>query len=325
MRRTHVVTLIALLCLVALGLGTGSRAAWSEPAKSFPTRQLTYLVCFDPGGQSDREARRQAPLLEKFLGQKVIIDYKIGGGGALGWRVLTKAKPDGYTFAGFNIPHVILQPLQQDVGYKTEEIVPLFLFHKTPLALAVLETSPFKTLKDLIEHAKKNPYLVSVGGSGAYTGYHMATLRFEKLIGSKLTYVPYTGAAPQMTSFLGGHLVAVFGASDDLTRYRDKVRILGFATDKRFPGFPEAPTLKEQGIDMVEGVDRGVAVPPGTTPDVIKKLEAAFMDIASKPEFQEEQRKNGFIPLAIGHEEGKEYLKKMTALYTEIFAEVKKR
>jgi tripartite-type tricarboxylate transporter receptor subunit TctC len=325
MKRTHVVTPIALLCLVALGLGMGSRAAWSEPAKAFPTRQITYLVCFDPGGQSDREARRQSPLLEKFLGQKVIIDYKIGGGGALGWRVLTKAKPDGYTFAGFNIPHVILQPLQQDVGYKTEQIVPLFIFHKTPLALAVLETSPFKTLKDLIDHAKKNPYLVSVGGSGAYTGYHMATLRFEKLIGAKLTYVPYTGAAPQMTSFLGGHLVAVFGASDDLTRYRDKVRILGFATDKRFPGFPEAPTLREQGIDMVEGVDRGVAVPPNTPPDVIQKLEAAFMDIARRPEFQEEQRKNGFVPLAIGHEEGKDYLKKMTALYTEIFAEVKKK
>jgi tripartite-type tricarboxylate transporter receptor subunit TctC len=325
MKRTHVVTLIALLGLVALGLGMGSRAAWSDPAKAFPIRQITYMVCFDPGGQSDREARRQAPLLEKFLGQKVIIDYKIGGGGALGWRALTKAKPDGYTFAGFNIPHVILQPLQQDVGYKTEEIVPLFIFHKTPLALAVLETSPFKTLKDLIDHAKKNPYLVSVGGSGAYTGYHMATLRFEKLIGAKLTYVPYTGAAPQMTSFLGGHLVAVFGASDDLTRYRDKVRILGFATDKRFPGFPEAPTLKEQGIDMVEGVDRGVAVPPNTPPDVIKKLEAAFMNIASKPDFQEEQRKNGFIPLVIGHEEGKDYLRKMTALYTEIFAEVKKK
>src|SRR3990172_1128217 len=325
MRRTHVVTLIALLCLVGLNLGTGSRIAWSEESKSFPTRQLTYIVCFDPGGQSDREARRQTPLLEKFLGQKVIIDYKIGGGGALGWRELRKAKPDGYTLAGFNIPHVILQPLQQDVGYKTEQIVPLFIFHKTPLALAVLETSPFKTLKDLVDHAKKNPYLVSVGGSGAYTGYHMATLRFEKLIGTRLTYVPYTGAAPQMTSFLGGHLVAVFGASDDLTRYRDKVRILGFATEKRFPGFPEAPTLKEQGIDMVEGVDRGVAVPPGTPPDVIKKLEAAFMDIARRPEFQEEQRKNGFIPLAIGHEEGKEYLKRMTALYTEIFAEVKKR
>jgi len=323
MKRLHAVAGIALLCLVALCIGAGVRSAWSE-VKPFPSHQITYMVCFDPGGQSDREARRQAPLLEKFLGQKVIIDYKIGGGGALGWRELTKAKPDGYTMAGFNIPHVILQPLQQDVGYKTEQIVPVFIFHKTPLALAVLATSPYKTLKDLIDHAKKNPYLVSVGGSGAYTGYHMATLRFEKMIGTRLTYVPYTGAAPQMTSFLGGHIVAVFGASDDLTRYRDKIRVLGFATEKRFPGFPDVPTLKEQGFDMVEGVDRGIAVPPNTPANVIKTLEAAFYDIASKPAFQEEQRKNGFIPLAIGHEEGKEYMKNMTALYTELARGLKK-
>ncbi len=325
MKRAHVVAGVALLGLAALCVGGGARHAWSEQEKSFPTRQITYMVCFDPGGQSDREARRQAPLLEKFLGQKVIIDYKIGGGGALGWRELSKAKPDGYTIAGFNIPHVILQPLQQEVGYKTEQIVPVFIFHKTPLALAVLETSPFKTCKDLIEHAKKNPGAVTVGGSGSFTGYHMATLRFEKLSGTKLTYVPFTGAAPQMTAFLGGHVLAVFGASDDLTRYRDKVRVLGFATEKRFPGFPDIPTLKELGVDMVEGVDRGVAVPPNTPSHVIQKLEAAFFDIASKPEFQEEQRKGGFVPLVIGHEEAKAYMKKMTALYTELAAGLKKK
>jgi tripartite-type tricarboxylate transporter receptor subunit TctC len=144
------------------------------------------------------------------------------------------------------------------------------------------------------------------------------------MIGTRLTYVPYTGAAPQMTSFLGGHIVAVFGASDDLTRYRDKIRVLGFATEKRFPGFPDVPTLKEQGFDMVEGIDRGIAVPPNTPANVIKTLEAAFYNIASKPEFQEEQRKNGFIPLAIGHEEGKEYMKQMTALYTELTKGLKK-
>ena len=323
MKRTHALAGIALLFLAALCFGAGVRSAWSE-VKPYPGHQITYMVCFDPGGQSDREARRQQPLLEKILGQKVVIDYKIGGGGALGWRTLTKSKPDGYTMAGFNIPHVILQPLQQDVGYKTDQIVPVFIFHKTPLALAVLETSPFKTLKDLIDHAKKNPYLVSVGGSGAYTGYHMATLRFEKMIGTKLTYVPYTGAAPQMTSFLGGHITAVFGASDDLTRYRDKIRVLGFATEKRFPGFPDVPTLKEQGFDMVEGVDRGIAVPPNTPASVIKTLESAFMDIAKRPDFQEEQRKGGFIPLAMGHEEVKEYMKKMTELYTELAQGLKK-
>lgn len=324
MKNVLVGAAIVLSGLAAVCIAPGSRPAWSQQEKPYPTRPITYLVCFDPGGQSDREARRQQPKLEKFLGQKVTIDYKIGGGGALGWRELTKAKPDGYTIAGFNIPHVILQPLQQDVGYKTDQIVPVFIFHKTPLALAVLNTSPYKTYKELIDYAKKNPGAVSVGGSGSFSGYHMATLRLEKLSGAKLTYVPFTGAAPQMTAFLGGHVVAVFGASDDLTRYRDKVRVLGFATEKRFPGFPDAPTLKELGVDMVEGVDRGIAVPPNTPPHVIKKLEAAFMDIASKPEFQEEQRKGGFVPLAIGHEEAKAYLKKMTAFYTELAKGVKK-
>ncbi len=324
MKRYQVVTGVALLGLFVLGAAWGSRSAWSQE-KPYPTRQITYMVCFDPGGQSDREARRQQPLLEKILGQKVIIDYKVGGGGALGWREITKAKADGYTVAGFNIPHVILQPLQQDVGYKMEQINPVFIFHSTPLAIAVLENSPYKTLQDLIDFAKKNPGAVSVGGSGSFTGYHMATLRFEKLTGTKLTYVPYTGAAPQMTSFLGGHVTAVFGASDDLTRFRDKLRVLGFATDKRFPGFKDVKTLKEQGIDMVEEVFRGVAVPPNTPPNVIKTLEAAFMNIATRPEFQEEQRKGGFVPQAMGHEETKAYMKKMTAIYTELAAGLKKK
>jgi tripartite-type tricarboxylate transporter receptor subunit TctC len=323
MKRRHALAGIALLSLSALCVGAGVRPAWTEE-KPYPTRQINYLVCFDPGGQSDREARRQQPLLEKVLGQKVIIDYKIGGGGALGWRELTKAKPDGYTIAGFNIPHVILQPLQQEVGYKTEQIVPVFVFHKTPLALAVLETSPYKTVKDLVEYAKKKPGAVSVGGSGSFSGYHMATLRFEKLSGTKLTYIPFTGAAPQMTSFLGGHVEAVFGASDDLTRYRDKVRVLGFATEERFPGFPDVPTLKEQGFDMVEGVDRGIAVPPNTPANVIKTLESAFMDIAKRPEFQEEQRKGGFVPLAMGHDDVVAYIKSRTAFYAELAKGMKK-
>ncbi|MCE5333975.1 MAG: tripartite tricarboxylate transporter substrate binding protein [Desulfobacteraceae bacterium] len=292
--------------------------------KPFPTRQVNYVVCFDPGGQSDRGARIYQPHLEKVLGQKVIVDYKVGGGGALGWRELARSKPDGYTFAGFNIPHIILQPLQQEVGYKTEQIVPVMIFQRTPLGLAVLNTSPIKTLQDFIEFAKKNPGSVTVGGSGSFSGYHMATLRLEKLIGAKLTYVPFTGSAPQMTSFLGGHVTAVFGASDDLTIHRDKLRVIGFAMDERFPGFPDAPTLKEQGIDMAEAVDRGVAVPPGTPEPVIRKLESALIQVAKMPEIQAEMTRQGFIPMAMGHDECKAYVQKMTAIYKDLAAGIKK-
>jgi len=323
MKRTLLAIVVVFSALAVLSSGWGVSPAWSDD--KFPTRQLTYVVCFDPGGQSDREARRQQPLLEKGFGQNVIIDYKIGGGGALGWRELVKTRPDGYTFAGFNIPHVILQPLQQNVGYKTDQIVPVILFHSTPLALAVPLNSPFKTAKELIEYAKKNPGTVTIGGSASFSGYHMAVLRLEKLTGTKITYVPFTGSAPQMTAFLGGHLTAIMAASDDVTRFRDKMRVLGFATEKPFFKFPKDPTLRSLGIDLVEGVDRGVAVPPGTPIEVIKKLESVFLAIARSKEFQEEQMKNGFLPLSMGHVEATAYLKAKTAVYTELAQEIMKK
>jgi tripartite-type tricarboxylate transporter receptor subunit TctC len=317
-------TILTILAVVILGSWLGQQQAWAQKEKPYPTRQISYLICFDPGGQSDRVARLQQPHLDKLLGQKVIIDYKVGGGGALGWRELVRGKPDGYLMAGFNIPHTILQPLQQEVGYKTEQINPICLFQRTPLALAVLNTSPYKTLQEFVDFGKKNPGALTIGGSGTFSGYHMAALRFEKLSGVKVTYVPFTGSAPQMTAFLGGHLAAVFGASDDLTRFRDKLRVLGFATDARFPEFPDAPTLKEQGIDMAEAVDRGSAVPPNTPDYIVKKLEAAFVETAKRPEVVAEMKKQGFVPIAMGHQESKAYLDKMTAIYKELASGIKK-
>lgn len=171
-------------------------------------------------------------------GQKILIDYKAGGGGALGRRELVKSRPDGYLMAGINIPHIILQPLQQEVGYKTEQIVPISLFQRTILALAVLNTSQFKTLEQFIDCAKKSPGALTAGGAGTFSGPHMASLRFEKLASAKITYVPLTGAAPQTMAFLGGHTAAAFANSDDLLRYKDTVRVLAFASEARSPMAP---------------------------------------------------------------------------------------
>lgn len=316
-------TVFIIPAVVVLGIWFAQPEAWTQKQTRYPTRQISYLICFDPGGQSDRVARLQQPHLERILKQKIIIDYKVGGGGALGWRALVRAKPDGYLMAGFNIPHTILQPLQQEVGYETDQINPVCLFQRTPLGLAVLNTSPYKTLQEFIDFGKKNPGALTVGGSGTFSGYHMAALRFEKLSGVKLTYVPFTGSAPQMTAFLGGHLAAIFGASDDLTRFQSKLRVLGYATETRFPGFSRTPTLKEQGINMEEAIDRGSAVPPKTPASIIKKLEAAFLEAARHPGVVGEMKRQGFIPIAMGHQESNSYLDKMTALYTELAAGLK--
>jgi len=311
--------LVAILVFSLLAIQSG----WCQ-SSAYPKRQVTYLVTFDPGGQSDVEARRQQPHLTRILGQQVIIDYKVGGGGAIGWRELVKGKPDGYLFAGFNIPHTILQPLQQDVGYKTEQLVPVALFQRTPLGLAVPDGSPYKTLKEFVAAAKKEPGKLTIGGSSFFSGAHFAAMLLDKLADIKVSYVPFTGAAPQITALLGGHTDAGMSFSNDLVRFKDKLRILAMATEERFPDFPDVPTFKELGYDIVEAVDRGVIVPPKTPKEVIDKLEAAFLEISKNPEIQAEMKKQGFIPISMGASESKTYLDKLTARYKAMFEEIKK-
>jgi tripartite-type tricarboxylate transporter receptor subunit TctC len=317
-------TALSAAIAVVLIAGLFCNVCRAQQEKPFPTRQITYTICFDPGGQSDRVARMQQPHLSKLFKQKVIIDYKVGGGGALGWKELARSKPDGYNVAGFNVPHIILQPMQQEVGYKTEQIVPIVLFQRTPLALTVLKTSNIKTLQEFIDQAKKNPGKMTIGGSGTFSGYHMASLRFEKMAGTKVTYVPFTGTAPQMTAFLGGHIDAIFGTSDDLTRYKDKVRVFAFATDRRFTEFPDVPTFKELKYDFIEVVDRGVACPPKTPEYIMKKLEAVFLEASRLPEIQSQMKRDGFIPISMGIEESKAYIVRMTQVYKELVARLKK-
>jgi tripartite-type tricarboxylate transporter receptor subunit TctC len=322
MRRSKWSLLTILVVSVALIAGPGTSASAQE--KPYPTKSVTYLVTFDPGGQSDREARRQQPILEKILGQKVIVDYKVGGGGALGWSELVRSQPDGYLMAGINIPHIILQPMQQQTGYTTDQIVPVALFQRTPLALAVLKTSPYKDIKEFIAAAKDKSGDISIGGSGTFSGHHVATLRLQKMAGTKFNYVPFTGAAPQITAFLGGHVNAIFGNSDDLVKHADSIRVLAVAADARFFGFPETPTFKESGFDLVESIDRGIGLPPKTPDYIVKKLEAAFLQIAKDPAIQEQMKKEGFVPLAIGHQESRAYIEKMTGIYRDIVKDIKK-
>lgn len=321
MHRSKGFFLTALVVSLALTAALGISASAQD---KYPTKSITYLTTFNPGGQSDREARRQQPLLEEILGQKVLVDYKVGGGGALGWTELVRAKPDGYLICGINIPHIIIQPLQQETGYKTEEIVPVSIFQRTPLALAVLKESPYKDLKELLAAAKAKPGEISIGGSGTFSGHHIATLRLQKMAGAKFNYVPFTGAAPQITAFLGGHVNAIFGNSDDLVKHSDNIRVLGTADDQRFFGFPDAPTFKESGIDLVESIDRGIGLPPKTPEPIIQKLEAAFLKIAKDPAIQEQMKKEGFVPLAMGHAESKAHIAKMTAVYKDVLKEIKK-
>ena len=221
-------------------------------AADFPKGPISYIIAFNPGGQSDVEARLQQPYLEKILGVPIVVNYMPGAGGALAWTKFAQAKPDGYSVCGINIPHIILQPLsQKDAAFRTEDLKPLCLFESTPIGLAVKKDSKINSLKDFIEFARANPGKVTVGISGKLSGHHMASLQFEKMINAKLTLVTFTGAAPQVTALLGGHVEAIWGNSSDLVSYGDQMKILAIGTEKRMDSSAQCPNVPGAGDEVL--------------------------------------------------------------------------
>ena len=317
MRLTRVLVSVVILGLVALVFGQVVAAA------GFPEKPITYMICFDPGGESDITARLQQKYLEEVLKAKVVITYKVGGGGAVGWSELIRSKPDGYTIAGDNLPHTILQPMQRgDAGYTTEQLKRVYCFESTPCALVVKKDSPFKTLDDFIAFAKKNPGAVTLGGSGSWTANHLGTIELEKAAGVKLTYIPFTGSGSATPALLGGHVTGLMTYTTMAAQQLDKFRILAVAAPKRSAVFPDAPTFQELGYDIVEGAYRGVSVPPNTPENIVKIIADAFEKVNKNPEFAKKMAELAFDLEFMGPAEYTKFIQTRKAYYTDLLKDM---
>ena len=292
------------------------------PAADFPKGPITYIIPFNAGGQSDVEARLQQPYLEKILGVPIVVNYMPGAGGGLAWTKFAQAKPDGYSVCGINIPHIILQPLsQKDVAFQTEELKPLCIFESTPIGLAVKKESKINSVKEFIEFARANPNKITVGMSGKFSGHHMASLLFMKMTDIKLTLVTFTGAAPQVTALLGGHVEAIWGNSSDLVSQASQMKILAIGTEKRMSVLPNIPTFQELGYKFYPRIDRGVAVPKNTPADITAKLEKAFLDTVNKEEYQAKITSTKFVPLILNDKQTIKYIQTKTKVIKKLLAE----
>jgi tripartite-type tricarboxylate transporter receptor subunit TctC len=312
--KRFVAGLMSVLLLVAVFgvLGSAAEAA-------YPERPITYIIAFNPGGESDITARTQQPYLEKILGTQVIVTYKAGGGGAVAWSEVPRMKPDGYTIVGHNIPHIILQPLQRkNSGYKTSDLKTVCWFQATPNMLVVPVDSQFKTLEDFVKYAKEHPGEITLGGSGSYSANHLGVVEFNEAAGIKTVYVPFSGSGAAVPAFLGGHVTGLMTYTTMATNYRDKMRPLAVAAEERLPIFPDVPTFKELGYDYVEGAYRGVCVPNETPDEIVNKLASAFKQVNETPEFREKMEKMGFTLVYYGPEEAKKFIENRTNYYKNI-------
>jgi tripartite-type tricarboxylate transporter receptor subunit TctC len=253
----------------------------------------------------------------------VIINYKIGGGGALCWSELTQTKPDGYTIAGHNLPHTVLQPLEMgNAGYKTLDLKQIYFFESTPNILLVRNDSPYKTLKDFVEAAKKVPGAFTVGGSGTSSANDLGTTMLNKAAGIKLTYIPFGGTGSAVPALLGGHVTALMSYSTMGVQHKGRFRALAIASEERMDVLGDVPTFKEQGYDIVEGAYRGVAAPPGTPDEIVKILANAFEKVMKDPEVKKKMDQNAFKTEFIGPEASLALVKKKMVEYKEIMEEL---
>jgi len=302
--------LLAALCLLLL-------PPWAA-AQTCPDKNVLYWQAFPPGGESDLSARHQQIVLKKKCPDiDTVIQYKPGAGGGLMWTLMSTLPGDGLNIVGINLPHIVFQPIEGEVQYKTEDVVPVFWFHYTPDALIVPEQSPFKTFADFIKAAKAEPGKLSLGGSGLNSANHAAHERLNSAFGVKSVYIPYKGTGDMTTAVLGRQIDGAMSYSAFAINNKGKVRALAIAMDKRHPLLPDVPTFRELGVDWVDGAYRGIGVPKSTPPEARKRLSDLWASLNSDPEMKALADKSGFELVNVGSEQMDAFMKEKIRIYTD--------
>ncbi|WP_417812632.1 tripartite tricarboxylate transporter substrate binding protein [Thalassospira alkalitolerans] len=277
-------------------VATVAASFFATPAfAEYPDKTINYIIPFNAGGESDVSARFQQSYFEKISGQSLVIQYMAGAGGAQAWSQLNGMEGDGYTIMGINLPHTILQPMEKDVGYETDDLTYINFFHYTPNALFVPKDSEFKTLGDLITYAKANPGMVTLSGSGSNSANQLGQVQFDGLADIKTTYVPFSGTGPAVTAILGNQTTGGFNYVTSGVNNGDGMRMLAVASEQRVKAFPDVPTFKELGFDLTGGAFRGVAVPKSTPEPIREKLSQLISDINANTEFRTKMEDAGFV------------------------------
>ena len=287
-------------------------------AQSCPEKNLNYWQSFTAGGESDISARHQQIVLKKRCPAiETVIQYKPGAGGALMWSQMNSLPGDGNNIVGINLPHIVFQPLEGNVQYKTEDVTPVYWYHYTPDALVVPETSSIKSFQDFVRAAKAEPGKLSLGGSGLNSANHAAHERLNAAFGVKTTYVPFKGTGEMTTAVIGGHVSGAISYTAFAVNNKGKVRALAVAMEKRHPLLPDAPTFKELGVDWIDGAYRGIGVSKSTPPETRKRLSDLWAALNDDPEMKELAAKSGFELVNVGVDKMDGFMKERIRIYTD--------
>jgi tripartite-type tricarboxylate transporter receptor subunit TctC len=267
-------------------------AAATAFAQAYPTKPVTMIVPFPPGGVADIVGRPLAAEMEKVWKQPVVVTNRAGAGGAVGMAAAAKAAPDGYTIL-MALSSISVFPVSDRIqgrapSYEMKDFAPIALITADPTVLIVGADSPWKTLQEFVASAKAYPGQINYSSSGVYGTLHVAMEMFANAAGVKLFHVPYQGGGPALTALLGGqvHALASGPAPAAAQMKAGKVRALASWSSERLPLLPEIPTFKELGYDAEFYIWSGVFAPAATPTPVLDRLRAVVREAANSPDFK---------------------------------------
>ncbi len=293
--------------LVAASLslaGSAANAAW-------PEAPITWVVPYPAGGGTDVIARTVASSLEKTLGQTIVVENKPGGGTAIGASAVSRAKPDGYTVGTADSGTLAFNPsLYKKLTYDPARFTYIGGLARFPLVLAVPANSPYKTVNELIEAARKDPGKLSASSAGSGSPHHLALERFKQLTKTDIVHVPYKGAAPALQDLIGGQVDLMFGdLGSSLPNIKaGKVRVLAATVPERLAVLPDVPTMAQEGVgDFVAYAWQGLVGPAGLPQEVVQKLGSDLKSTLENDEVRKKVEAMGVEIMPMTSDEFKAY------------------
>ncbi|MGG5819076.1 tripartite tricarboxylate transporter substrate binding protein [Falsiroseomonas sp. HW251] len=278
---------------LAASIGTLAAPAVAQPV--WPAgRPIEVIVGFAPGGGTDVMVRALAQMLIPELpGANFVVSNRPGAGGETAYVALQGARPDGYTLGTINTPGYLSLGVQRRVRYDRAQIRLIARLVDDPSAFVVHRDSPYRTLKDLVEAAKRRPGTISVGSSGIGTDDHLGLTLFEAASGTEFIHVPFAGAGPTRNAVLGRQIDVAglnLGEIGMLGEQNPLLRALAGMGERRWDLMPDVPTFREEGYDVIMTSERGLGAPRGVPDEIAKRLEDAIAKVIATPEWTEKAR-----------------------------------
>lgn len=298
--------LVAAMCGIA---GLAQAQAW-------PTKTITIVVPFPPGGTTDVLARAVSTKLSANLGQTVIVENKPGAGATLGAAQVAKANADGYTLLMGAVHHTIATSVYKGLTYNFDkDFAPISTVALVPNVLVVNAKSPYNSVKDLVAAGKATPDKLAYGSNGNGTAQHMIGTQFQVVSGAQILHVPYKGSAPLTTDLLGGQVDMSFDTVTPVLPFikEGKLKPLAVTTAKRSSTLPNVPTLQEAGVPGIAiGTWFGLLAPAATPKDVVQKLNTEIVKIINTPDFKKQMLDIGAEPIGNKPDEMAKQIKEET-------------